>query len=66
MPIIGSYFHMERTTGKGEPIVFYKEGGEPNGRPRASCAGGRVLRDYPDAVDRLFMAVYRQHPKLLN
>lgn len=27
-PIIGSYFKMERTQGKGEPIVFYKEGGE--------------------------------------
>lgn len=27
-PIIGSYFKMEQTSGKGEPIVFYREGGE--------------------------------------
>jgi hypothetical protein len=26
----------------------------------------RVLRDFPDAVDRLFMAVYQQHPEALN
>jgi hypothetical protein len=26
----------------------------------------RVLRDYPDAVDRLFMAVHRHHPEKLN
>jgi hypothetical protein len=26
----------------------------------------RVLKDYPDAVDRLFMAVYQQHPERLN
>lgn len=27
-PLIGSFFKMERSTGGGEPIVFYKEGGE--------------------------------------
>ena len=27
-PIIGSYFKMEQTSPKGEPIVFYKEGGQ--------------------------------------
>lgn len=27
-PIVGSYFKMEQTSPKGEPIVFYKEGGE--------------------------------------
>jgi hypothetical protein len=26
----------------------------------------RVLKDYPDAVDRFFMAVHRQHPERLN
>jgi hypothetical protein len=39
----------------------------------ARCAGTlergfveRVLKDCPDAVDQLFMAVYRQHPEQLN
>jgi hypothetical protein len=26
----------------------------------------RVLKSYPDAVDRLFMAVHQQHPERLN
>jgi hypothetical protein len=26
----------------------------------------RVLQDYPDAIDQLFMAVHRQHPEALN
>jgi hypothetical protein len=26
----------------------------------------RVLQDYPDALDRTFAAVYRQHPEQLN
>jgi len=26
--ITGNYFHMERTASRGEPIVFYREGGE--------------------------------------
>jgi hypothetical protein len=39
----------------------------------ARCAGPlergfveRVLKVYPDAVERLFMAVHQQHPELLN
>lgn len=27
-PVMGSYFKMERTTSKGEPILFYREGGQ--------------------------------------
>jgi hypothetical protein len=26
----------------------------------------RVLQDYPDAIDQLFMAVHQQHPERLN
>jgi hypothetical protein len=26
----------------------------------------RVLQDYPDAIDRVFMAVHREHPEQLN
>jgi hypothetical protein len=41
-PLVGSFFRMEPAGKRGEPIVFYKEGGEL--RPRASCRARKATR----------------------
>lgn len=59
-PVMGSFFKMERASGRGEPIVFYKEGGELRAARFMSEKEGHALYEVLTAAPEVVTDLYKQ------